>query len=85
VEEEKFAQTRRELVARFGALTTQPEAFQGWWTHGESTYEDRSLRFIVDIDATAENRAFLKDFKETLKSRFRQIDIWMISHEIDIH
>jgi hypothetical protein len=85
VDEEKFAQTRRELVAQFGALTTQPESFQGWWTHEAQIYEDRSLRLIVDAEATPEMRAFLTNFKEVLKARFRQIDIWMISYEIDIH
>ena len=85
VEEEKFARTRRELVAMFGALTKQPDTFQGWWMHGGETYEDRNLRFIVDVEATPENRAFFAGLKETLKTRFRQIDIWMISYEIDIH
>ena len=85
VEEEKFAQTRRELVSAFGAFTTQPEPMQGWWTHEGKTYEDRSLRFILDVEATPENRRFLANFKETLKARFRQLDVWMISYEIDIH
>lgn len=85
VEEEKFVQTRRELVETFGALTTQPEPFQGWWTHGGEIFEDRSLRFVVDVDATPANRAYRATFKEVLKTRFHQIDIWMISYEIDIH
>lgn len=85
VEEAKFAETRRELVAQFGAVTTQPEPFQGWWTHEGHIYEDRSLRFIIDAEATPEIRVFLTNLKEVLKARFRQIDIWMISYEIDIH
>ena len=72
-------------MARFGALTTEPEPFQGWWTHEGHIHEDRSLRFIVDAEATPENRAFLTNLKEVLKARFRQIDIWMISYQIDIH
>ena len=55
------------------------------WTHGGETYEDRSLRFVVEVEATPENRAYLTNLKEVLKARFRQIDIWMISYEIDIH
>jgi hypothetical protein len=39
---------------------------------------------VVDIEATPENRAFLARFKERLKERFRQIDIWIVSYEIEV-
>ncbi len=84
VEETKSGQKRRESVAQFGAVTTQPEPFQGWWTQEGQIYEDRNPRFIVDAEATPEIRVFFTDLKEVLKARFRQIDLWMISYEIDI-
>jgi len=38
----------------------------------------------VDVEATPENRAFFASFKERIKARFRQIDIWIVSYEIEI-
>jgi len=39
---------------------------------------------FVDVEDTAENEAFFKNFKDVLKSRFHQIEIWIVSHEIRI-
>ena len=39
---------------------------------------------FVDVEDTPENAAFFQQFKMILKERFRQIDIWIISHEIRI-
>jgi hypothetical protein len=33
---------------------------------------------------TTETQQFFREFKERLKVRFRQIDIWETSHTIDI-
>jgi hypothetical protein len=84
VEPERFFETQEELVAAFGALTTSPELFRGTWTHEGQRFEDEHFRMVVDIEATPENRAFLARFKERLKERFRQIDIWIVSYEIEV-
>ena len=84
IEPEKFFETQEELVAAFGALTSSPELLRGVWTFEGRRFEDESLRLVVDVEATPENRAFFPEFKERLKARFRQIDIWIISHEIEV-
>jgi len=38
------------------------------------------FRNFVDVPDTTETRPFFQEFKERLKTRFRQIDIWMTSH-----
>jgi hypothetical protein len=38
----------------------------------------------VDVQDTEENAEFFRGLKQTLKERFRQIDIWIISYEIRI-
>ena len=45
-----------------------------------------ALSMLGDAHATnyAENREFFRQFKERLKARFRQIDIWMTTHTIDV-
>jgi hypothetical protein len=84
VEPERFFETQEELVAAFGALTTSPDLFRGTWMHQGQRLEDEHFRMVVDIEATPENRAFLARFKERLKERFRQIDIWIVSYEIEV-
>jgi hypothetical protein len=31
-----------------------------------------------------EHRAFFREFKEKLKGRFRQLEIWITSHPLDV-
>ena len=84
VDREKFFQTQEELVARFGALTTSPEFLRGVWLHAGQRFEDEILRLVVDVETTPENRAFFREFKERLKARFRQIDVWIVNYEIEV-
>ena len=42
------------------------------------------MRIAVDVADLSENREFFRQFKERLKVRFQQIDIWMTTHLIDV-
>jgi hypothetical protein len=42
------------------------------------------VRVRVDIDDTPENWEAMRAIKETLKSRFDQLDIWITAHGIEI-
>ena len=42
------------------------------------------IRFYVDVEDTVENAEFFRKLKETLKARFKQIDIWIVSYEIGL-
>ena len=84
VEPEKFFQTREELVATFGAVTTSPELLRGVWLREGQRFEDENLRMVVDVEVTAETRKFFHGLKETLKARFHQFDIWIVSYEIEV-
>jgi hypothetical protein len=85
IEAEKFLLTKQELVQKFGALSVDPHPIQGLWTHQGVTYEDLLLKYVVDIESdTSEIQAFFHDFKETLKIRFRQIDIWIVATPIRV-
>jgi hypothetical protein len=57
---------------------------RGIWLNGGQRFEDEHLRFVIDIEGTMENRALMLRLKETFKARFRQIDIWVVSYEIDV-
>jgi hypothetical protein len=84
IEPEKYLVTRREIAARFGALTVLPQPVLGEWTHEQVRYEDVNLRILVDVEDTSENAEFFSQLKQRLKSRFQQLDIWIISYEVRI-
>jgi len=42
------------------------------------------VRIRLDLDDTPENWQAVRDFKETLKQRFDQLDIWITAHRIDV-
>jgi hypothetical protein len=80
----KHRQTREELFVRFGAVSALPGTVHGAWFHAGNRYEDESLRLVMDVANTKENRAFFVDFKAALLERFEQIEIYIISFIIDI-
>ena len=42
------------------------------------------MRLFADVPDTQENRQWFIEFKERLKRDFQQIDIWMITHPIEV-
>jgi hypothetical protein len=84
IEEEKFDQTNLELVERFSATTADTIVAIGSWKYQGTVYEDLLFRLIVDIPSVHRADDFFRNYKETLKARFEQIDIWISSHEITI-
>jgi hypothetical protein len=84
VEPAKFDQTNLELVEKFSAATADLVPALGSWQYRGTLYEDLMVRIIVDVQGSFEADNFFRDYKEVLKQRFEQIDIWISSHEIHI-
>ena len=84
VEDQKLLTTDDELVAAFGATSTDSAVVRGHWLYQSTVYEDRLIRVRIDLDDTAENWQKMRDIKEVLKARFDQIDIWISAHRIEI-
>lgn len=78
-----ISHTLSELENHFGAVSWETQVIRGLWRHGEEVYADDLMRVIMDVEDTEENRQFFRDLKEILKSRFRQIEIYMTTHLID--
>lgn len=76
--------TQLDLLARFSALSYDPQAISGMWIHEGQTYLDALTRLFVDVADTRENMQFFRSFKEILKTRFMQIDIWMVHFAIEV-
>jgi len=83
VESVKFRRTTRELLENSSATTLDLLAAMGSWRYQGTLYQDLLLRF-VDVPASTPADDFFRSYKETLKARFEQIDIWISSHEIQV-
>lgn len=85
VEAEKFLQARADLLNRFGGVTFDSTSLSGLW-RGQSgvLFEDAVVRILVDVPDTKENRLYFLEWKETLKIRFRQEEIWITGIPLDI-
>jgi len=77
-------ETLLELRERFGAASCETQTIRGQWQHQGEVFHDELSRVFVDVEDTAENRQFFLDFKQRLKARFQQVDIWLTSHPIDL-
>ena len=84
IPEALLAETFAELRERFGAASWETQTVHGLWEHEGAIYRDNLTRFFVDVPDLPEHRAFFKDFKEKLKQRFNQLDVWITSHPVDV-
>jgi hypothetical protein len=84
VPDELVADTLLDLRRQFGAVSSETQIIRGLWEHQGQSYRDELIRVFVDVPETPETQQFFREFKERLKTRFRQIDIWMTSHPIEV-
>ena len=52
--------------------------------HQGQTYVHDLLRVFLDVADTPEAADFFRRYKEDLKKRFQQIEIWLVSYPIDV-
>jgi hypothetical protein len=45
---------------------------------------DDLLRVFVDVPDSPESADYFRRYKEALKKRFHQIEIWMVSYPIEV-
>ena len=84
IEPEKFIATDDDLVATFGATSTDQITVRGRWKYQSTVYSDQLIRVRVDVEDSAANQDAMRAVKETLKSRFDQLDIWITAHRMDV-
>ena len=79
-----LGETAIELRQQFGAVSSETQIIRGLWQHEGQSYRDDLVRVFVDVPDTPENRHFFVEYKERLKARFRQLDIWMTTYLIEV-
>jgi hypothetical protein len=73
-----------ELRTRFGAISVETQTIQGTWSYLGREYRDDLARIFVDAPTDDDARQFIIEFKERLKLRFQQLDIWITTYPIDV-
>jgi len=71
-------------MARFGAVSSSPNAVIGQWVHEKMRNQDRSMRLVIDVPDNRENRAFFVKLQAKLRKRFDQIEIYVASYSVDV-
>jgi len=84
IERGKFLVTHRELVDKFRATTVDVLQASGSWLYGGTLYQDLLIRVTIDCPDSADAYEFFRPYKEVLKSRFEQKDIWITAHDVDV-
>jgi hypothetical protein len=75
-----FADTLLDLEERFGAVSSETQRIEGRWRF----QGDELVRVFCDVLDTAENRQYFVEFKQRLKARFQQFDIWMTTYPVEV-
>ena len=81
---EWMAEAVLEIVDYFGAVSYETQKVEGHWRHAGIVYRDDLVRLIVDVPDTSKNRAWMRDFKARWKVRLEQLELWMVSHRIEV-
>ena len=86
IEPEKFDQIERELVERFGGVTSVQRQFplRGVWRGQQKTYLDLIMIFTVLDFSGTDVQDFFASYKEALKSRFCQEEVLVTMHELTV-
>jgi len=74
-----------EVSDTFGAFTFRPDVALGSWTAAGMRYDDQLFLLSIDVEGTAEHRAWIGHFKSHLLERFQQLEIYVTSYPIDLH
>ena len=84
VPDDLIAETLIALEQQFGAVSCDTQTTRGYWRHEGEAYRDELVRLYLDVPDTPANRDFFAQFKEQLKAKFQQIDIWMTTYSLEV-
>ena len=73
-----------DIREHFGAASFETQTIRGVWQHEGKVHRDDLVRAFAAVADTAENRAWFLQLKDRLKRDFDQLDIWMITHPIEV-
>lgn len=84
VPDDWLAEAVFEIVDQFGAASYETQKVEGHWRHGGALYRDELARLIVDLPDSPDNREAMLAFKARWKERLEQLELWLVSYEIEV-
>ena len=84
VPEELLSDAVFEILDHFQGVAFENLNLVGHWLHEGDLYRDNLSRLTVDVPSTAKNRRWMKQFKARWKERLEQLELWVVSWQIDI-
>ena len=87
IEESKYVALQRELLRRFGGVTSTQRQFplQGLWQSGTQVFQDRVVVFTaIDFRSKTDFELvrYLERLKGRLKRKFDQLDVLITMQEL---
>ena len=79
-----LAEAVLEIVKKFDAASYETQKVEGHWRNQGVLYRDNLVKIVVDISDSDENRQWMRDFKARWKLKLEQLELWLVSYEIDI-
>lgn len=85
IEINKHRQTKDDIINKFGGCSFLTTSEGAWKDHSENDiiYMDINTVCLVDVDHTDQNIDFFKNYKEELKERYHQKEIYITWHPIN--
>ena len=65
-------------------MSWETQIIRGVWQHHGTEFRDDMVRVFADVPDRPENRQFFIRLKKELKTRFRQLEIWMTTYRIEL-
>lgn len=84
VSDELLGHALDEVIEEFGAVSFEPTGIAGFWIHQGIAFHDSLSKIVVDAEESDDNRQWMRDFKRRWMSRLEQIDLWLVSYEIEV-
>ena len=67
-----------------GGVLWETQIIRGAWQREGQSYRDDLMRVFVDVLDTSENRLFFVAFKDRMKHKFQQLEIWLTFYSIEV-
>lgn len=79
-----LAEAILEIVDHFGAASYETQKVEGHWRHGGVVVRDNLVKLVVDVPDLADNRQWMKQYKESWCDRLQQVELWMVSYAVEV-
>jgi hypothetical protein len=81
---EWLAEAVLQVADHFGAASYETQKVEGHWRQGGVVYRDNLVKIVVDVPDTTKNRTWMRQFKDRWKTRLQQLELWMVSYQVQV-